>query len=493
MTFEPARTYRLVEKGGAGLACDAQGVVLGGVPLAWTHDGADGALKWQVRSHGEVADILGTAYGPQPSADVDRCHRGLRRIAAQSESGDLALAGIEALMLRLPPIDPDRMAKLAAAEFHRGGDAWQNEPRLPAGQTGGGQWTTGGGTASSGQPERPSKPADHRSESADDGSGEVVVTSSVSQSRRQSANGFYPNSAGGGVFYIPTVVSGQQVKPTEVHALDATAFQVGWGDGKIELKDAQGRVYQTGTTPSELQSFNATTGRTLGVSIYAHPDTPLGSPDSPPTTEEQRRLADERAAWEAGVQASLNSPSGQLTTFVGENLVTLPFLALTPLVAEAEAGLELNTVRGAWPRTEPVAVSAGRAIDSAKPYEDAVVAKYPEVSKSSLKYSAFIDGEWLNRKADTVANIFDTRTGIEAKYVRNWSNSIYNPDSSIGDYEFALREQEDTLLQGRTYSAGFDGGGVYHTNSIEFAEHYYNIFKGAGIENIRFVITSVAP
>jgi len=106
MTFEPVRTYRLVEKGGAGLACDAQGVVLGGVPLAWAQDGDNGALKWRVRSPGEVADILTTAYGPQPSAAVDRCHRGLRRIAEQFETGDLALAGIEALMLRLPPIDP---------------------------------------------------------------------------------------------------------------------------------------------------------------------------------------------------------------------------------------------------------------------------------------------------------------------------------------------------------------------------------------------------
>jgi len=506
MRFEPVRTYRLVENGGAGLACDAEGVALGGVPLAWTHDGADGARKWQARPRDEVADILGTAYGPQPLAIVDRCHRALQRMAAQFESGDLALAGIEALMLRLPPIDPDRMAKLAAAEFHRGGDAWQNEPRLPAGQTGEGQWTTGSGASSGAQPKRRSEtasdrsrpvrsvgPASDHSGSDNGGQNEVVVHSGVRESRRQSPNGFYPNSAGAGVFYIPTLVSGQPVKPTEVHALDATEFQVGWGDGKIELKDAKGQVYQTGTTPAELRHFNATTGQVLGVRIFTHPDIPLGSPDSPPTPEEQREHAREQAAQDAGTQASLHSPSGQLTTFVGENLVTLPFLALTPLVAEADAGLELNTVRGAWPRTEPVAVSAGRAIDSAKPYEDAVVAKYPEVSKSSLKYSAFIDGEWLNRKADTVANIFDTRTGIEAKYVRNWSNSIYNPDSSIGDYEFALREQEDTLLQGRTYSAGFEGGGVYHTNSIDFAKHYYKIFKDAGIENIRFVITSVAP
>jgi hypothetical protein len=120
MTFESGRIYRLVAKDGAGLTCDAEGVALGGVPLAWARQGADGAPKWQARPRDEVADILGVAYGVQQAAVVDRCHRGLRRIASQLEKGDVALAGIETLMLRLPPIDPDRMAKLAAVEFRKG-------------------------------------------------------------------------------------------------------------------------------------------------------------------------------------------------------------------------------------------------------------------------------------------------------------------------------------------------------------------------------------
>ena len=474
------------------------------MPLAWAHDG-EGALKWRVRSRNEVANILGTAYGPQPSAVIDRCHRGLRRIAAQFETGDVALAGIEALMLRLPSIDPDRMAKLAVAEYRRGGDAWQDEPRLPAGQTGGGQWTTGGGASpGGGKPERSLRPASSpprpervepasRSSSAGDGSDEVVVTSGVRPSRRQNPNGFYLNSAGGGVLFIPTVVSGQPVKPTEVHALDATAFQVGWGDGEIELKDATGRFYQTGTTPAELQSFNATTGRTLGVSIYAHPDTPLGSPDSPPTPEERRRLAEERAAWEAGVQASLDSPSGRLTTFVGENLVALPLLALAPLEAAAAPELWLNNVRGAWPATEGVAVNGGRAIDSAPSYEAAIRSIYPKISEQARSYRALMDGKWLRGKADTVARIFGKKTGIEIKYVRNWSKSILNPNSPVGSEYFAIRVRERMLLQARMYSNGFKGGAVYHTNSAELASYYYEIFKNAGIDNIRFIMTDITP
>ena len=34
MTLESGQTYRLLEKGGAGLTCDAQGVTLGGILLA---------------------------------------------------------------------------------------------------------------------------------------------------------------------------------------------------------------------------------------------------------------------------------------------------------------------------------------------------------------------------------------------------------------------------------------------------------------------------
>jgi hypothetical protein len=49
MAIEPAQTYRLVKRGEAGLTCDAEGVVLGGVRLAWADDDEDGAPKWRVR------------------------------------------------------------------------------------------------------------------------------------------------------------------------------------------------------------------------------------------------------------------------------------------------------------------------------------------------------------------------------------------------------------------------------------------------------------
>jgi hypothetical protein len=47
-------------------------------------------------------------------------------------------------MIGLPDLSPVAMAKLAASSDLAKDGAWQNEPRVPAGQPGGGQWTTGG-------------------------------------------------------------------------------------------------------------------------------------------------------------------------------------------------------------------------------------------------------------------------------------------------------------------------------------------------------------
>ena len=147
MALEPRQTYRLVSRGDPGLTCDSEGAALGGIPIAWRCESEDGMSRWQTRSPDEMGDILQRAYGLQRTEVVNRCHRGLRRVTTHLEAGDLPLAAMEALMLRLPIIDADGMAKLATSELSKGGDASQNEPRVPAGQPGGGQWTAGGGSA----------------------------------------------------------------------------------------------------------------------------------------------------------------------------------------------------------------------------------------------------------------------------------------------------------------------------------------------------------
>jgi hypothetical protein len=110
--------------------------------------GADaaGRRRCEVRPRQGLGQILSAAYGPQLEDVILRLHRGLSRAAKAIEAGNLCLAGIETVLLSLPDLTSSALAKLAEiAELEKGGTAWQNEPRVPAGQPDGGEWTTAGG------------------------------------------------------------------------------------------------------------------------------------------------------------------------------------------------------------------------------------------------------------------------------------------------------------------------------------------------------------
>lgn len=147
MSMPLGRSYRLVSRGSVGLACDKNGVALGAVELIRTYLDARGRRHCVVRSPGEISEVLSAAYGPQLDEIILRLHRGLRR-AAWIEVGDLGRAGVETVMLGLPDLTPSAMARLAKmADLEKGGTAWRHQPRIPAGQTGGGEWTADGGGA----------------------------------------------------------------------------------------------------------------------------------------------------------------------------------------------------------------------------------------------------------------------------------------------------------------------------------------------------------
>ena len=158
MNFPLARMYRLAPRGGGGLACDKAGVALGPADLARIGADAAGRRRSEVRPPQGLGRILSAAYGPQREDVILRLHRGLGRAAKAIEAGDLCLAGVETVLLGLPDPSPQALAKLAeVAELEKGGTAWQDEPRVPAGQPDGGQWTTGEGAG--GAPTVPAKPA----------------------------------------------------------------------------------------------------------------------------------------------------------------------------------------------------------------------------------------------------------------------------------------------------------------------------------------------
>ena len=143
------RVFRLAPPGGGGLACTEAGIALGNVPLV-NVCASGGTARAEPLALEQLADVLRLAYGRQTPDDVAACHRGLKRAATYLEAGELSKAGIEAVFIGLPDLTRAALARLEQfAELRKDGAAWQDEPRIPAGQSGGGQWTTGGGSAGS--------------------------------------------------------------------------------------------------------------------------------------------------------------------------------------------------------------------------------------------------------------------------------------------------------------------------------------------------------
>jgi hypothetical protein len=98
--------HRLAPRGGGGLACDSEGVALGPADLVRRDAKVLGGRRYEVRPRPGLGRIVGVAYGPQSEDVILRLHRGLCRAASAMEAGNLCLAGIEIVLLRLPDLTP---------------------------------------------------------------------------------------------------------------------------------------------------------------------------------------------------------------------------------------------------------------------------------------------------------------------------------------------------------------------------------------------------
>ncbi|HXR90212.1 MAG TPA: hypothetical protein VN750_08015 [Steroidobacteraceae bacterium] len=139
--------------------------------------------------------------------------------------------------------------------------------------------------------------------------------------------------------------------------------------------------------------------------------------------------------------------------------------------------------------TDPVAISGTTTRELSNSYEAAVRELYGDVPFQQRQYTAVVDGELVRGVADAVTTVDGVDTAVEAKYVADWTQSLRNPDSPAGDLPFAVSEQQAMVDQAAKYSAGFEGGVIYHTNSVDLANYYSQAFNEAGITNFRFVIT----
>lgn len=140
--------------------------------------------------------------------------------------------------------------------------------------------------------------------------------------------------------------------------------------------------------------------------------------------------------------------------------------------------------------TAPVDISGRRAIDRSSPYEAGVRGLYGGDPKFiSPEYRTMLDGKWVSGRPDYVTVVDGKNTAIDAKFTRTWSKSLRNPSSNIGEELFSAKAQRDMIKQARKYEVAYEGGVIYHTNSIELARFYTKIFEDLEIGNFNFVIT----
>jgi len=139
MSFSPIQNFRLVARGEKGVACDRAGVALGAAELLRVELHSAGRRSCEIVPPEALRPLLEAAYGSQEADRTLQIHRGLSRAARALEAGDLCLAGIETVLLRLPEFSGAAFKKIAdIASLTKWGAGWQNQPRAPAGQPDGG-------------------------------------------------------------------------------------------------------------------------------------------------------------------------------------------------------------------------------------------------------------------------------------------------------------------------------------------------------------------
>jgi hypothetical protein len=151
---------RIDDLEGYGLSCDEEGVFLArNIPLVTRSFSSIGRAVYKIRSVSEMGWLLAKAYGAE--LDLSNQIDGLQRIANYMTEGRWVLAKIAAVQLCFPELPDDAaVGKVIAAEEYlakcrcqtgtsknTGTRDVSTEPRVTAGQTGGGQWTTEEGFA----------------------------------------------------------------------------------------------------------------------------------------------------------------------------------------------------------------------------------------------------------------------------------------------------------------------------------------------------------
>ena len=175
---------RLHRRGAAskGICVDADGAVLGPdcVLVERTPTGFCAVPRDQ-------AAVLQKRF-MDPDRDEDWLYRQCQRIAASLDKGEVALAQIYGLRILIGDLDERQLARVAVAGFNKAGFN-PDQPRIPKGEHGGGEWTDCGGGGS------PAITWEVRSPNASDR--DLSATAGVSESTAVPAVPFSPGRSEG--------------------------------------------------------------------------------------------------------------------------------------------------------------------------------------------------------------------------------------------------------------------------------------------------------
>ena len=507
--------FRLSPLGKGGVSCDEGGAFVGAVPVL-VRTRRNGRDEWRPRDCDDLSKKMSALYGLP--IDMSSKSGGLRAIANAFNDGDMARAQVATLLLRIP--NPPSLSKGApsrqetiklAGELQWGGllkADWDPglHPRWPAGapDSQGGQFAPKGddevGALPNSQGNRTGSDnsrsdgtlADARihladagvSDASDDPMAQAAARASEEAQRNASAQG-RPASNEHGNFW-------QRLGSELSDGTKALFAEI--GHAQIEQSNAD---LATGAAGADAiahalrayaeyreQPWLSSDGQPLQISVFNNGD--AGSDQAEMMGELSKPNPSlTRPATNADWIDALTTLASLVSEAAG------PALRLAGPAAEAVDGVEVsaNAAESAFATTEGVAVNGRRAIDRGASYEKGVRNLYGDLPFSQRKFEIVMDGMEVSGVADSTSLIDEKLTAVEAKYADDWFTSLRNPASENGGKPWAVKEQQQMVQQARAYSQYFPGGIVYHTNSVDFAAYYSNVFQNSGLRNFRLVIT----
>ena len=483
--------FHLSSPGANGVSCNADGASVGAIPLLNRLQKEDDKGAWHPRACEELSEQISALYNLP--IDMSSKSGGLKAIANALNEGDMVRAQIATVLLGnpdVPPLSKDacprgRMIKLIRDLHWSGLLKWDSDehPRWPAGTPDDNGGKKGGKFAPKGEGNGTSASSAPPSETP--GAARMTTRRDLDTSPPQTKP-------------IDTKQEGfwQTLGSRLSHEAKSALRQIGQMQVAESENDFAAANEGANAVSQDLRAY-AEYRRQLWLDNHGHPfQVPAIEADDPLSERAALMghfvLEPKAPLTRPATNADWIDPLINLASF-GAMGAGIPFRFAGPITEAIDAAdiatTSTNVAERTFATTEGLAVRGSRAIDRAASYEAGVQKLYGDVPLSQRSFRTTVDGWEVSGVADSTTMLDDQPAAVDAKYVDLWTASLRNPESEIGAEPWAIAEQQNMMQQAKAYSSSFRGGVVYHTNSVELANYYTDLFEKAGIKNFRFKIT----